>query len=511
MQGRWEIVEGLRGLLADEEGTIVRPAPTRIALCYPSPYRAGMSSLGFQAIYREVNTHPGCAAERAFLPEDVESHRAARVPVLTVESQRPIGEFGCLAFSVSYELELPGLLEVLDLSGIRVRADERGEGDPLVVCGGPLTFSNPVPLAPFADLIVLGEAEEVIHELCEALRSGLPKRTILEALAKRPGFWAPALGYDVPGVARASDDLLPARSQIVTPNTELRSMFLIEPERGCSRGCTYCVMRRTTNGGMRTVPPERVLELVPAHARRVGLVGAAVTDHPRIVDLVRTLAESGRQVSISSLRADRLCARPELVRLLREGGGRTLTTAADGASERLRKALDRKTSAAQLLRTAELAREAGFAHLKLYLMVGLPGEEDSDLEELADLGKTLSRILPLSFGCAPFVAKRNTPMDGAPYAGVAEVERKLALLRARLRGRAEIRPTSARWAYVEYMLAQGGLEAGLATEDAWREGGSFAAFRRAFEKRSVRPHPARRPPDGRLRLPTLAAWPTVSA
>jgi radical SAM superfamily enzyme YgiQ (UPF0313 family) len=511
MQGRWEIVEGLRGLLAEEEGTIMRPAGARIALCYPSPYRAGMSSLGFQAIYREINEHPGCAAERAFLPDEVASHRAARVPVLTVESQRSVGEFGCLAFSVSYELELPGLFEVLDLSGIPVRAAERGDADPLVVCGGPLTFSNPVPLAPFADLIALGEAEELIHELCEALRSGLSKRATIEALGKRRGFWAPALGGEAPEVARASDDLLPARSQIVTPNTELRSMFLIEPERGCSRGCTYCVMRRTTNGGMRTVPPERVLELVPAHARRVGLVGAAVTDHPRIVDLVRTLAESGREVGISSLRADRLCARPELVRLLREGGGRTLTTAADGASERLRKALDRKTTAAQLVRTAELAREAGFAKLKLYLMVGLPGEEDKDLEELADLGKEISRILPLSFGCAPFVAKRNTPMDGAPWAGVAEVERKLAFLRARLRGRAEIRPTSARWAFVEYMLAQGGQEAGLAVEDAWREGGSFAAFRKAFDRRSVRPHAARRTVDGRLRLPALAAWPNVSA
>ncbi|MFL5439730.1 MAG: radical SAM protein [Myxococcales bacterium] len=510
VQGRWDIVEGLRALLADEQGTILHAAPTRIALCYPSPYRAGMSSLGFQAIYRELNSHPGCAAERAFLPDDVAAHRLSRVPLLTVESQTPVGNFACVAFSVSYELELVGFFEVLDLSGIPVRSEERGEGDPLIVCGGPLTFSNPVPLAPFADLLVLGEAEELAHELCEALRSGLPKRALIETLGRRPGFWAPSLGGELPPVARAPDELLPARSQIITPHTELRNMFLVEPERGCSRGCTYCVMRRTTNGGMRTVPPERVLELVPAHVRKVGLVGAAVTDHPRIVELVRTLAESGREVGISSLRADRLCARPELIRLLRNGGAKTLTTAADGASERLRKALDRKTTAAQLLRTAELSREAGFAQLKLYLMLGLPGEEDSDLEELADLATALSRILPLSFGCAPFVAKRNTPMDGAPYAGIAEVERKLAFLRARLRGRAEIRPTSARWAFVEYMLAQGDASAGLAARDAWREGGSFAAFKRAFERRGVRPHGARRPADGRSRLPTLAAWPTVS-
>jgi radical SAM superfamily enzyme YgiQ (UPF0313 family) len=286
-------------------------------------------------------------------------------------------------------------------------------------------------------------------------------------------------------------------------------MFLIEPERGCSRGCTYCVMRRTTNGGMRTVEPERVLDLIPPGAPRVGLVGAAVTDHPRIVELVRTLLQDGREVGISSLRADRLCARPELVSLLARSGAKTLTTAADGASERLRTALDRKTNAGQLVKTAELAREAGFRQLKLYLMVGLPGETDADLDELAALSGEISRIIPLRFGCAPFVAKRNTPMDGAPFAPVAEVERRIAYLRGKLRGRAEIKPTSARWAWVEYMLAQGGEDAGLAALDAWRAGGSFADWKRAFRDRGVRSFPARRVPDGRLRLPQLAQWPTA--
>jgi radical SAM superfamily enzyme YgiQ (UPF0313 family) len=262
---------------------------------------------------------------------------------------------------------------------------------------------------------------------------------------------------------------------------------------------------------MRTVPPEEVLALLPEHARKVGLVGAAVTDHPRIVELVRTLVDEGREVGISSLRADRLCARPELVSLLARSGARTLTTAADGASERLRTALDRRTTAAQLLQTARLARAAGFARLKLYLMVGLPGETDDDLAELASLAAELSRILPLSFGCAPFVAKRNTPMDGAPFAGIAEVERKLSCLRGLLRGRAEVRPTSARWAWVEYMLAQGGPEAGLAAEDAWRAGGAFAAWKRAFRERGVKTFAAARPQDGRLRLPQLAQWPVAQA
>ena len=504
---RWPLLEPIRTRLGAEDGTLHKQAATRIALCYPSPYQVGMSSLGFQTIYREIHGHPDAAAERAFLPDDVAAWREARVPLCTYESQQPVTQFPCLAFSVSYELEITGLFEMLDLAAIPILREDRDERHPLIVCGGPLTFSNPVPLAPFADVVVLGEAEDLIHVLCDALT--LPRNAQRERLSRHPGFYVPGLSPGWPAVAKAEDDRLPARSQIITPHTELRSMFLIEPERGCSRGCTYCVMRRTTNGGMRTVAPERVLELIPREARRVGLVGAAVTDHPRIVDLVRTLVADGRQVGISSLRADRLCARPELVSLLAQSGARSLTTAADGASERLRVALDRRTTAAQLLEVATLARDARLQRLKLYLMVGLPGEEDADLDELASLTGEISRILPLSFGCAPFVAKRNTPMDGAPFVPIEEIDRRIAYLRAKLRGRAEIRPTSPRWAWVEYMLAQGGESAGLAALDAWRAGGTFASWKRAFRERGVRPFAARRVQDGRLRLPQLAAWPSV--
>jgi radical SAM superfamily enzyme YgiQ (UPF0313 family) len=504
---RWNLLEPIRQRLLEEQGTLRKQAARRIALCYPSPYHVGMSSLGFQTIYREIHQHPDATAERAFLPDDVAAWRESRVPLCTYESQQPVASFDCLAFSVSYELELTGLFEMLELSGIPLLRSERRPSDPLIVCGGPLTFSNPVPLAPFADVVILGEGEELIHHLCDEL--GGPRAGILAHLSQLPGFYVPGLSSSWPMVAKASDDRLPARSQIVTPNTELRSMFLIEPERGCSRGCTYCVMRRTTNGGMRTVPPERVLELIPREVSRVGLVGAAVTDHPKIVELVRTLVDDGKSVGISSLRADRLCARPELVSLLARSGAKTLTTAADGASERLRKALDRKTTAAQLIQTAELARAAGFARLKLYLMLGLPGEEDSDLDELVLLAGELSRIIPMSFGCAPFVAKRNTPMDGAPFVPIEETERRVAYLRGKLRGRAEIRPTSPRWAWVEYMLAQGGEDAGLAALEAWRNGGSFAAWKRAFRAAGVQPTLARRVPDGRHRLPQLAAWPSV--
>jgi radical SAM superfamily enzyme YgiQ (UPF0313 family) len=310
-----------------------------------------MSSLGFQTIYREIHLHPDVTAERAFLPDVGDDYRGSRTPLFTYESEIPLSEFPVLAFSVSYELEIPGLLEMLDLSGIPLLRTQRGTRHPLIVVGGPLTNSNPMPLAPFADLIILGEAEELIHTFLDAAATH-DREALLSRFAQAPGCYVPGRSPAVGDIAKASDSRLPARSQIVTRNTVLSSMFLIEPERGCSRGCTYCVMRRTTNGGMRLVQPEDVLSYIPEHARRVGLVGAAVTDHPKIKEIVARLVTAGREVGISSLRADRLDE--EFVGLLAQGGYRTLTTASDGASQRLRNFVSRRTAEEHLVHAAEL-------------------------------------------------------------------------------------------------------------------------------------------------------------
>jgi len=489
--------------LAQEEGTVFKEAPLLIALCYPSPYHVGMSSLGFQTIYREINLHDGAAAERCFLPEDVDAYQRTRTVPFTLESRRPLSSFPVLAFSVAYELEIAGFFTLLELSGIPQRRDERSAAHPVILAGGPLTFSNPEPLEPFVDVLVQGEAEELIHTFL-TLAAELGREELLTRLARTPGFKVPGRGGKSFHVAKASDAHLPARSQILTPNTELRSMFLIEPERGCSRGCHYCVMRRTTNGGMRTVPPERVLALVPESARRVGLVGAAVTDHPRIVELLAALVDSGREVGVSSLRADRL--NQELVNTLRRGGAQTLTVAADGSSQRMRDLVDRKHSEEQILDAARFAKRAGMERLKVYNVIGLPLEGDADVDELIRFTVDLSKILPVVLGVAPFVAKRNTPLDGAPFVGISEVERRLERLRRGLKGRGEVRATSARWAWVEYMLAQSGPEAGLAALEAWKAGGNFAAYKKAFKAGGVQPFLARRVEDGR-RNPTV--WPSV--
>ena len=508
MDARYTQIDGLKRLLAEEQGTLFKQAPLKVALCYPSPYHVGMSSLGFQTIYRLIHEHPGASAERAFLPDDVEAWQKARLPPLTIETQSPVSAFDVLAFSVAYELEVTGLFTMLELCGLPVLREQRSPNAPLIVAGGPITFSNPEPLEPFVDVLVQGEAEQLMPLLLEAALQGGGREAVRERLKDVPGFRCPGLSKNETRflVAKVDDALLPARSQVLTANTELRSMFLIEPERGCSRGCHYCVMRRTTNGGMRTVSIERVLELIPPHARRVGLVGAAVTDHPRIAELIETLAQSGREVGISSLRADRLTAR--LVAALKAGGAKVLTVASDGASQRMRDLVDRKHSEEQLLNAARLARAHEFERLKVYNLVGLPLETDADIDELVRFTTELSKILKVVLGVAPFAAKRNTPLDGSPFAGIPEIEGKLERLRKGLRGKAEVRPTSARWAWVEYMLAQCGPEGGLAAYDAHKAGGAFSAWKRAFAERGCVPFVARRTVDGRRRA---TEWPTVGA
>jgi radical SAM superfamily enzyme YgiQ (UPF0313 family) len=461
--------------LAAERGRIEKTAPQVVALAYPSPYAVAMSSLGYQRIYASIQALRGFACERIFLPDP--GSEAERP--LSYEGSRELGSFPVVAFSVAYELELAGLLRMLEASAIPALRTERGAHHPLVLAGGPLTFSNPLPLAPFVDAIVMGEGEGLVERVLETIAEAETREAALLALAHLPHVFVPALHADgLPSIAACDDALLPATSAILTPHAELSDMFLIEAERGCSRGCTYCVMRRSTNGGMRLVPPEVVLEAVPARARRVGLVGAAVSDHPKIASIVRALAARGHEVGLSSLRPDRL--KDDFVEALSLAGYRTLTTALDGASERLRDLIERRGREPHYVTAAELVRKHRMQRMKLYLMLGLPGETDDDIDECVRFVAELSRIVPIAIGVAPFCAKRNTPLNGLPYAGIGVVQRRLERLRRGLAGRADVRATSARWAWVEYVLAQGGANEGRAVLDALRAGGRFSDYKRAF-------------------------------
>ncbi|MGE0326631.1 MAG: radical SAM protein [Polyangiaceae bacterium] len=479
----------IRERLDAEVGRITKEAPIRVGLAYPSPYHVGMSSLGYQRIYRALQDTPEVMCERLFLPDGGDRTGMSEVEVsVSYESLRPLSDFPILAFSVAYELELAGLVRMLDSAKIPVTWQERERHHPFVLCGGPLTFSNPTPLLPFADAIIMGEAEEVVAWAVQTIAAAPDHQTARAELAKHPNISVGEQhGEALAKIAACDNSLLPAHSAIRTPHTELSNMFLIETERGCSRSCQYCVMRRSTNGGMRLVPQEVILETIPADANRVGLVGAAVSDHPRIVDIVNSLADRGCEVGLSSLRPDRL--KDELVECLRRAGYRTLTTALDGPSERLREMIERRGREKHYENAAARARKYGYDRLKLYLMIGLPGETDEDIDECVGFVSELSKQIPIALGIAPFCAKRNTPLDRQPFAGVDLVGARLERLRRGLKGRADVRATSAKWAWVEYVLAQGGGAEGLALAAAVRDGGRYADYRKHFKELGYAPNP----------------------
>jgi len=505
-------------LLADEQGTIFKDATHRIALCYPSPYRAAMSSLGYQSIYRQLNEVEAFAADRAMLPDDAATALERGEGLHTLETNHSVAAYPMLAFSVAYELEIAGMIDCLRLCKLAPLRRDRDTSAPLVIAGGPLTFSNPVPLAPFLDIIIVGEGEELFLELCRvAAEMDFDRTRVCEHFSGKTGFYVPQVDGDIsPPIAQADIRVLPARSQIITPHTELRSMFLTEVARGCSRGCTYCVMRRTTNGGMRALPADLVLAGIPDHAKRVGLVGAAVTDHPNINEIVEAIVDRGLEIGISSLRADKLT--DDFVALLGRGGYRTLTVALDAPSQRMRDGIERVTQEKHILKCAEMVRRNKLHTLKLYMIVGLPGETDEDIDELIDFSLRVHKVHgKVALGIAPFVAKRHTPLDGEPFAGIQVVEKRLKRLRKGLRGQVIMRPTSARWAWVEYMLAQGTSAAGLALYEAHISGGRFADYKKAFANHGCEPTgPVARVPSSReiqqakreaLRLRRLAIIP----
>lgn len=468
-----------------ERGPDFVRGPHRVAVAYPSPYRAGMSSLGYQQILSILRAG-GIAAERAFLPDDVAAHQGSRTPPLSYETGTPLGRFPLIAVSFAYEAELIGLIELLELAGVPPLREDRGPDHPLILLGGPISMASPAFLADFVDAALLGEGEDVVLPAVAALFEASERSDWLDAIAALPGGWVPERdGSRLPRPAVASSAHLPARSAWLCPEAELSDMFLIEGERGCHRMCTFCVMRRTTNGGMRLVSPDRILELVPSEAQRVGLVGAAISDHPQLPDLLQVLVDSGRQVSVSSLRADRIARRPRIAQLLRRSGAKTLTTASDGASQRLRDQMKKGTTEQHLLDCGQRAGAEGFSVFKLYMMVGVPSETDDDIDELVRDSLQLAaacRPARLVLGVAPFVAKRQTPLDGAPFAGIKVVERRLKRLKRGLAGAVEVRPVSARWAWIEHQLAQGGPEAGRAMYAGWRAGGRFADYRRALSE-----------------------------
>src|SRR4051812_617022 len=430
----------------------------RIALCYPNLYFVGMSNLGFHSVYQMLNTHPDVLCERAFLPDDVDREDLERTgqPLTTVESGSDLRDFHVLAFSVSFENDYLHVLRMLRLSGIPLRAAERGPRDPIVVLGGAAVFLNPEPLAPFADLIAVGEGEALVPQPVNALAGAAGARAGPLPPAAKDGFYVPSrhevryhedgtvAAYDGPGrVIRQRGwpgKMALPQSVILTPHTEMSMKFMVEISRGCPCMCRFCWAGYNylpVRGFSRDQIISRARE-VRAHASKIGLVSTAVCDHPEIEAIVDDLASLDYEVSVASLRLDDLT--PEFVFKLADTGVHGLTLAPECGTDRMRRILNKQFTNADILDRATWIFENGIHNLKLYYMVGLPWEEHADVEGIVTLteqirdrmiqvGRSRGRVGRIHPPVNPFVPKPGTPYQWLPMEDPKETDRKLQYLR----------------------------------------------------------------------------------
>lgn len=472
------LIEKTRRLLERETGTIYGPLEGRIrfALAFPGYYRLGMSSLGFQIVYGLLNSIDGVACERVFLPEDADSVelRRSRTRLFSMESQTPIADFDVLAFSVSYEMDYANVARIIDLAGLPVFASDRDESHPLVIAGGPCATFNPEPLADIVDVFAVGDAEELVEDMVEAIRKsgGEDRNTLLVRLAKVPGLYVPRFyspRYNPDGTVAGIDVAPPAPvrvtkrkainldrysniSVILTPEAEFSDMLLAETIRGCGRQCRFCV------SGYAGLPPRpRRIGTLPEGAR-IGLVGSAVFDHAEAHSVCERLTAEGREFSVSSIRVESLTE--DLARMMYHAGQRTMTIAPEAGTERLRRIINKTTTEDEIFGAARMAVESKFQRIKLYFMVGLPCENDEDIDAIPKLARELASRYPslrlqLSISC--FVPKPATPFQWCGMASERELSRKLARIKKQLAGekRIELSAESPRAAQVQSWLARG--------------------------------------------------------
>ena len=510
----WQQRERALATLAKETGYIRKPHGDRlrVALIFPNTYWVGMSNLGFQTVYSLFNAPDEIVCERVFLPpkQELAELMASKTPLLTLESQTPVGDFDVVAFSVSFEWDYVNILTLLRLAGIPLYAAERSHHHPLVVIGGAVTFLNPEPLAPFADVIAAGEGEVLVPSLGRAFRQATDRRDLLRLLTRERGFYVPAF-YDprygsdgtivgfsaveanapVPvhkAAVKTTDALDPPATRIFTPETEFGSRFLVEVVRGCANLCRFC-WAGYNYLPVRPFPTDRILQLAEAarhYANRVGLVSIALCDHPEIERILNRLHEIGYLISPASLRLDDLTE--PLVRVLRESGERSITIAPETGSDRLRKVVNKTVTNEEILDRADLIFASGIENLKLYYMIGLPTETDDDLVAIRDLtlkmrermvvhARSRGQIGRIVGSVNPLVPKPGTAYQWMPMEDLVVIDRKIKRLRGLMAGVDNVyfNIKSERHSYYQALLSLGDRRVAPAIEVAERNGQNWRA------------------------------------
>ena len=442
-----------------EWGALYKPeAEHRCVLIYPDVYEVGLPNQGIAILYRNLNEAAGLSCERGYIPwvDMADEMRAAGIPLLSLEGAAPIASFDVVGFHVPHEMACTNYLEGLDLAGIPLHAADRGEDDPIVICGGPSVY-NPEPLAPFFDCMMIGEGEEQIVEFCQRHRelrdAGVSRAEMLRELSKIGGVYVPSLyevrhdepcsphGYTVP---RDGEDVRPVVykrvvkdfgatnpvPQAVVPYMQIvQDRLCVEVLRGCARGCRFCQAGMTYRP-VRERSADQVVSAVTGGLAHMGydevsLNSLSTTDHSKCAEMLnrlnKRLGDTGISISVPSQRLDSFGVDMAAAVAGEKKGG--LTFAPEAGSQRMRDIINKNVTEEDLERATRAAFEAGWRRVKLYFMMGLPGETDEDIVAIAELADHTLEIarevvpreqrggISVSISVSVFIPKAHTPFQ----------------------------------------------------------------------------------------------------
>ncbi len=495
----------------------------KLAFAFPDVYEVGMSHLGLQILYGIVNSRPDTLMERVFAPwPDMEKKmREHSLSLFTLESRRPVRDFDVLAFTLQYEMSFTNVLYMMDLAGIPLKSDQRDEGYPLVIAGGPCAF-NPEPMAEFIDLFVIGEGEEVIQDmldvLLEAKRGNISRKSLLSDMSRVPGVYVPSLykadyrdGF-FSGVSPLNEgtpdrvikrfvrdiDLAPFPTRPVVPSTEaVHDRIMIEVLRGCTRGCRFCQagmiyrpVREKTPGTIMRQAEELIGN---TGYDEISLTSLSTSDYTPVRGVIKSLmdkhAERGVGVSLPSLRVDQFSV--DLAKEVQRVRRSSLTFAPEAGSQRLRDVINKGVTEEDLLETTGSAFREGWQAVKLYFMIGLPTETPEDLDEIIRLAKMVLSLgrkagvprgrLRVTISASSFVPKAHTAFQWEPQVAQAALKQKQSYLSENLRERGLVfNYHDAGLSYIEAVFARGDRRLGEVLVKAYELGCKFDAWSEYF-------------------------------